>query len=1303
MIGNRKGAFEIERDTLAQNCAGLTYEQLRAVTETKNVVVCAGAGSGKTTVLAARFAYLVEAKNVPAERILALTFTKKAATEMKARIFSGLRNHLNGKDLRGRNAIDTAQPHFAEIQERAGKAIGQFGTAHVQTLDSYFSEVARKGARFYGIRPDFILDDEKIHSVVSYRATKYVLEHLDDDEMKTAAQMFGIQNVAERLFAQPVLRYATVITPVDFEKSISVQRSVLREKYEDAARAAAGLVEDFAASIPPVTPRTSASAKKLYGYAAENCRAAVPQFSPDCLERADPSFMYEFLDMLCGYCSTAFSHVSDRSYKSLKKSLLSLIEVLSSVANYISGSAVQKKLFAHLEQFQSEVNETKRALGILSFTDVAQLALETLSARKEIRAVERNKFDAIMIDEFQDDNSLQCAVLLMLADGNEVYGADGTYLPPELFSPELNARLDPEKLFFVGDDKQSIYRFRGADVSVFRNVRAAIGNTVRLSTNFRSEPELICGFNSIFGGYSYPDGTETDEPAVFMTERAFPPLLDRARTPRIPSYEAAYERAEIPEHKAGCFSGKRITVALCGGAKSSSGGTEDAAAEYGLYQREARYVAAKIRQLVSSGECRYRDIALLFRTATPTPAYESVLLQNGIPYSTEVYKGFFSDGPVNDIISLLKLCVYPQDKNSFARVLRSPFGNCTFAEMETVLLNSAEPFVEPFPPELLERPAIRENPPLARKIQLLKSLYGDVRTRLATEKLTKTISFIWYGLGYRYETLWNEQVAMYGSLYDILFELARQSEEKACSLAAFIDLVKSYEDNDSKLEGLDVVLEAEDAVQIMTVHKSKGLEFKVVFVCAASSVSQQNSSRIGFDRLQSGFVLKMPGERALRNILAKLPGENARQCADNSYFSLMLQKNGERHECAELRRLLYVAFTRAEKLLFVVGSIKSGLSDADGKAGRFRVHPEGETSFTAYTEKGAEKSVDYELPRSFVQILMPVLVGYAPGRSPFVLEMPEEAASDVSSPKPEPPCTKGSFVRTLEDFESTVRVIRPELSPVVYLSPSALPPEPAGRAGTFRAASPDYELINKIVASTVPGYGTDIPSLEDCGEESERSCGDGVPEPLFRFSQFGTAAHSYLEAKVRGAKENIPPGIWTGMNEKWIPGVGMEGWDGRTNREKKISRIRSLCADMAERFARSTLFAEAASAPWLRTEHPFRSRVQYADSSARERSVIMSGKIDLVFGNGSKSSPMYTIVDYKTNQTVVPSLYYNQLACYRAAVSQMLGCDEKAIRCVLYYLRFALPVDITEFCTGESLKKSVGELAASTAEPPVLG
>ncbi len=1357
MIENKANSFEIDDDSLCLLSSGLNGEQLRAAKETKNVVVSAGAGSGKTTVLASRFAYLIEAKNLSAEKILTLTFTKKAANEMKERIFYGLKNHIAGRDIKGKKELGENFPHLKEIKARSREAIEHFDKTHIQTLDSYFSEIAKKGARFYGITPNFTLDDDKIKSEINFMATKYVLENLDKDELKEIAQIFKIQNVAEELFAASVLKYSTVLNPIDFTQSLEIQKSKIIEDYKNLTAQLQDEIEDlFGKDCVKNKPKKPGKAlEKLYEYINDVGNPAPPAISGKIFESKENSDSFlndEFFEYCHGISYYADSYLSqylkDKDFKSFKKSFQPLLEKLYLLANTISGFDLQKKIFAHLSLFQESVNKTKRTAGLLSFDDVSDLMLKILSEHADIRHIEQAKFEAIMIDEFQDDNQKQCDVLLILSDKNEKYDENNNYLVPHLSDSDLLDRLDTHKLFFVGDDKQSIYRFRGADVSVFRNLSSSIKNALELKTNYRSSAELISGFNTIFGGYDYPKGENVnkDKQAVFMTKEKFGhenigiSSGQGGGKKSIPNYEADYKRVTIPDFRLSekSYAQKEITIALYPkdweekeeSSASAQNDEETAEDDRKNYEKEAAFVAREIKKLLNEKtldkdgnpvqKYHYSDIALLFRTSTPASAYENVLLQAGIPYSTEVYKGFFSDGPINDILSLLKLCVYPEDKNAYAKLLRSPFCSLTFAETEKVLVNTENPYKSPFSNEMLEK--IQGDKNLYEKIQNLKNIYEDIKSRLSQGKLTKTISYIWYELGYCFETRWNKTVKMYSSFYDILFEMARLSEQKTQSLASFIDMVKQYEESDKKLDGLDVVLDEEDSVQILTVHKSKGLEYKVVFVCAASAKPKEFGNNV-YSSKDFGFLLKTPAWENYDKAAAALgkTGTIRKDNANKSYFFSCSDEENEKQECAELRRIAYVAFTRAEEKLYIVGNSNGEFDDeceAEKKCRKFELHTEDKKEFhwtQSYKKDSKTKEIKeldepkdllepYAYPKSIYQLLLPIL--YAETENPAFNFINEKEAFDEAAIENGENLKKSDYIKNLK--EEKVGLIEEELSPKVYVSPSKIksegeslppglrakslfdtPPSPKGYGSgiaftPYPLKSPDYSLVNKIVASTIPNGSKEIPDLEDEGEESLKV---KTIAPDFGFNDFGTIAHLFMEAAVLNREPSLSGREFIGINEKFISGIGMEKWEGKTNREKKILKIREICSDMAEELKKSQIFREAFSSEWKKTEYSFRSFIENAlppdNETTYAKNLIVTGQIDLVYKNMAPSQFKYTIVDYKTNQKIEPEIYFGQLSCYRRAVSQMLGVAESEIRCVLYYLRFASEVDITRFLSEE--------------------
>ena len=558
-----------------------------------------------------------------------------------------------------------------------------------------------------------------------------------------------------------------------------------------------------------------------------------------------------------------------------------------------------KSLVPLLEEFQELANNLKRTSGCLTFKDIANLALCTLRDHPEIRQIEKQKYKAIMIDEFQDNNSEQRDMLFLLAENPE-RTAKGVPAVEELC---------PEKLFFVGDEKQSIYRFRGADVSVFRALSSDFkdGN-LSMTTNYRSKPALIAAFNTIFGGFPYPpsnDEKNSVPPCVFYTERK--------NCENVPNYEAIYKEVTMSEAakeeintNAKIFS-PEIHFALYNTKKNEE--LKENTNFLTEEEAEAEWVALKISENIENGQ-NPDEIAVLFRNYSLQPLYERTFLRHGIPYNTEVVTGFFDDGPVNDIISFLRLCAYPDDTQPYAQLLRSPMANLSIEEINAILSFAQKPFQGDYSsflsPESLER------------FEHLKSAYEKLKQNAENEPLTKLISEIWYDFGYRYETLWNPTVSMYGKMYDLLFELARKAENQNFSIAAFVDSVEKYKDKSNsldgkaeKLEGMDIPLEQSSGVHILTIHKSKGLEYDTVFICGTHKKGKNESnSKAVYCSKNFGISVNNP------------------ETEHQNYFYQLVDEENKKMQNAELRRLAYVALTRAKKEIFITNGKYSPAKDS---------------------------------------------------------------------------------------------------------------------------------------------------------------------------------------------------------------------------------------------------------------------------------------------------------------------------------------------------------------------------------------
>ncbi|MDR3249050.1 MAG: UvrD-helicase domain-containing protein [Treponema sp.] len=740
--------------------AELDPEQRKAATAEFNAVVTAGAGSGKTKVLASRYAWLVMEKGCRVDQILTLTFTNKAVNEMYSRIYTLL----------------------AEQQDnpRAREAVGEFYQAHILTLDAFSAGIARTAAPRYGISPDFASDTQAVRELALEAALPFVLAHRDNEALQILMANRKIRTVAEELFAETVLRYSPISRPLDYKTFILRQHEEILEQW---CRKSAE-VQDLTVFIGEELDRVSKKTGSLYEKLRDLFQ--TPPDSPDIKPllgdsdtaslRRELAAYFAWLHALksvslSGKHADEFIPIKD-SIKALrgKKSRAGLYGELGSLANIALQSGIAEAVFPLVEEFQQQFNRQKRESGLLTFNDIAHLAVDALAQYPDIRQVYKDTFRYVMVDEFQDNNGLQRDLIFLLAE-NPGRSAQGIPGPEE---------IRDNMMFFVGDEKQSIYRFRGADVSVFRSLAKTLGTgdgggTLNLSRNYRSKPVLIDAFNRIFGPAD--NGPEAlSRGSVFLREDGDLPL-----------FEAAYHRVYAPGGSPGEDPGEaplekslQPQVHFCFLDKGQI--PKDDPQGLSAYELEAACIAAKIRELVDSGymvrerdpdgvrerPCVYGDFAVLQRSYSHQHILENQCKNFGIPFNAEKPAGIFSDAPVNDLLMFLRLLVYPGDRLAYGALIRSPFMRLSDLTLSVCLLSdSAVPFDEAL--EEVIPPEDRELFSMARS--RYRALAEDARTLPVAELLTK----LWYDEGYRYETTWSPASQIYGELFDLVFELARET------------------------------------------------------------------------------------------------------------------------------------------------------------------------------------------------------------------------------------------------------------------------------------------------------------------------------------------------------------------------------------------------------------------------------------------------------------------------------------------------------------------------------------------------
>jgi ATP-dependent helicase/nuclease subunit A len=1097
---------------------GLDRDQAAAVRTAGNTVVSAGAGSGKTRVLASRFAWLVMERNIKAENILTLTFTNKAANEMYDRIYRQLLEHQDNG--------------------RARDAVNDFYKAAISTMDSFCSSVARMAAKYYGISPDFTIDNEGVRELAVGESLPFVLEYRQENALRMLMTDKKIRTVAEELFADTMVEYSSISNPLDFEYYKKIQGSAILDKWDECLARVTELIWGILGELDQMGPPSGTSYKELMGYRGKRCPPAPDMRTlmqalgywgpadPAPVEsiRREAAVFFGFLNALCGIRSISEKSTSLAFVKEMHDELKGgLLEELELIAAFILQADIIAGVFSLLEIFQKQFNQKKREAGLLSFRDVACLAVDALKKYEVIRAVYKDSIAAVMIDEFQDNNSLQRDLVFLIAEKPDCHNKE---VPPA-------ADLCPDKLFFVGDEKQSIYRFRGADVSVFRRLAADLrdgstGGVISLSHNYRSVPALIDTFNWIFGGLP-PDPGSPAVPGAGVFRPA-----DEA----VP-YEAAYSRVYPRERRTGM--GEEPAAFFCFLDRDEL--PEDDPFALSAFETEAAFIALKIRELVQNGAeieagdgtrqaLEYRHIAVLQRSLTRQAELERQFRSFGIPYSADDPAGLFNDAPVNDLYAFLRLMVYPDDRGAYAAVLRSPFTGLNDSVLAFCMLNyRGIPFEE--------IPGVEFSETERKLYQEAGDLYRSLVAASRNLGVTEILNYLWYDTGYRYETIWNSQAQIYGELFDFFFELARQSDGRGRTLADFLDYFDDIIRNDERIKDLNIPIERMPGVRLMSVHKSKGLEFPVVFLYGTGNTAtgNRNDKEIFRDE-QWGITLNLPQAEELSG-------------SRGNYFYNLQKEADLAMQAAELRRLLYVAMTRAEHRLYVTGILpKRTRSEEDAESLEERLAQ-------LYGKEKSGKS----LP-TFLELLLP----------PLITERP--------------------FDTELFRVEKIPALTGDELRALVHSS--------AARGRSIKEAasvSAPYYAIPAIETPpafpvSIPASSLRLPQVEET--EVPDNSGDNlnilIKKAGIEASHFGTLVHAFLEAHFGGNKPFIPPNILAMLDEKYY------------------NEILEETRKTADRFINSELGARTGKALLIEPEFPIITVVQTGGHTLR-----ITGQIDLLF------------------------------------------------------------------------------------------
>jgi ATP-dependent helicase/nuclease subunit A len=1191
---------------LKTNRPQLNEEQKKAAFCDENAVVAAGAGSGKTMVLAHRFAWLLTEKNYKVDEILTLTFTKKAAAQMYKRIYSLVSQIAQEDSIHG---------------QRARKALDDFIHARIQTLDSYSASIVRQCAPRYGISPDFQIDQDRCKKIALEVSYPFFIAHRHHPAVKRLYSGNRANDIVHNIFADVLFNYSLIDKPRDFLSDLDFQFNALCSHWTDYSKKINMILNEIKRDIskdnsllPALVPVIekenieipSCGEIKKYLNQLQNTPVDLV------IEKAE-SFPLQksFIKLL--FFLYSVTNVSlrggKRSDNPVKQNINQLREIYGSFSS-LTISFMQAgfviSIMSLLSKLQNRYLKRKRTEGVLTFHDVASLSRTILIEQEDIRQSEKESFKSIMIDEFQDNNELQKDILFLLAERLDKKNK-GVPIAEDLCSG---------KLFFVGDEKQSIYLFRGADVSVFRKLKEEIKSAdLPLKTNYRSSADLIGAFNSIFGG---------DSKNNFEKKSVF------ARSSNLPLYEAEYAAL-----KAGGAGSGNLSLYILN--KKADTEEEKLSGD----ENEARFVAEKIKQLLYD---KYQpdDIAILFRTRSTQYLFEKHLRSLGVPYACEDINDLFYGGPVNDILSVLRLVSHPMDKSAYTEMLRSPFAGLSFYGTSVCLsiycdeTKKSQVFDEQ-PLEYLDSDD-------KKKYLCGKNVYSLMCEKAKEENICALLNELWHNKGYRYETEWNPQTNVYRELFDYLFHLAADADCENQGLASFTDSMISFRDSGGQLSDIEIPLERPSAVHLMTIHKSKGLEFPVVFLCSCGKKSRVDHCDEVYLSDTAGLVFSPPPPLECRSISGKR----------NNFFWEQANDEAKKKRTAELRRLLYVGMTRAEKELYITGS--SNINDT-GETDDFSL------VLKRHIEEQCGKKENYIEGDSIINddtifgLLLPSIASHIPddglkeNSSFFNLEeIPiyteeyiknqESILLNFSNNQ------KGlnEFFNKVSHFYEKCEIVKTPILRKNYIAPVSLKSSDDDKEFTGKGAFINKEFSGVESDDVFKKVDSILTRFSNSNDETRE---------LFNSGSFGTIAHICVEAHLNKEDVVIPSNI-SGLLSP-----------------KEFTSLLNAGKELAGRFVSSPLGKIAENSKLRESEFPFRTLLK--DEEGKE--IFINGTVDLFF----EDKNAIHIVDFKTDSSEKPGEHTAQMSCYYQAITNLFAAPaKKECRVWLYYLRTGHAVEMTD-------------------------
>lgn len=904
-----------------------TEDQLKAIeTRNCNLLVAAAAGSGKTAVLVERIIRIITNEDNPVDidRLLVVTFTSAAAAEMRERIADAISKALE------------VNPNSKVLQRQ----LTLLSRANITTMHSFCLDVIKNYYHIINLDPTFRIADETENTLLKLEVINDMFEDYyenEDEDFKRLIEAYSTSRDDERLkeIILDLYRFSmsgpwpekwleesaesfNIETIEDLNKTnwIKILKETIAievsgyikvlEKALDLIKSTEGL-EPYEATFNDEINMFKGVLESL-NYGISELYSEVSKISFGRLKSVKKSNVSdeESLEIV----KSIRDSIKKKCYKLVEDSFsMSIEEALDGIKNsYPYMKMISKLTLDFIDRFKKK----KRERNLLDFNDLEHLCLKILISSDEegniipssVSEGFREYFDEVLVDEYQDSNNVQEAIIDLVS----------------------RKSLENPNVFMVGDVKQSIYRFRQAKPELFLDKynsypleEGSLNRKIQLYKNFRSREEVISGVNYIFkevmsktvGELEYNDDEALNLGASYKENEDENTVIAGP----IELHILDKSGKDIPEED-------KIEEVSLGDSEKEEEEDVDA------ITLEARIVAKRIKELLNpdiktgkifkvldkeTGEYRnlkYKDIVILLRA---TKNWSEIFLEElgyeGIPVYADTGTGYFETIEIRTIMSLLKIIDNPMQDVPMISVLRSPLVGFTAEELGDVRLLNKEKYFYEIMDDIAED-AYEVNEELKYKC---KMFINNLKKWRKKSIYTSIDEFIWYlymdTAYYGYVGAMPNGKLRQANL-KILFQRAKQFEQTSFKgLFNFINFINKLRNSSGDMGSAKVLGENEDVVRIMSIHKSKGLEFPVVFTSGFGkqfNLMDLNKSILYHDELGLGPDYVDLEKRNSYSTLAKEA----------------IKKKILFETLSEEMRILYVAFTRAKEKLIITGATR---------------------------------------------------------------------------------------------------------------------------------------------------------------------------------------------------------------------------------------------------------------------------------------------------------------------------------------------------------------------------------------------